>query len=376
MVSLASETKSSSVPDSIKSQNLTVAVINFNGRPYLAETIRAILIAAPPETEIALVDNASTDGSRAYVERHFPTVQIWARPTNDGPGHARNLALARAKSRHVLLLDNDVSPEPECISTLFEGLETCPTASIALTNVVYHDQPDVTQFAGAASHFLGTVTPLWAKRSRNSCGDQSFPCSSLISSALLVDRERLGKLPLFNEDLFIYFEDHEAGLRCNIVGLGIICVPNATCRHREGSIGLSVRQTGEVKPIRIQQSILNRWYVLITLYQKRTLFRFLPAFAFFEAIQLVGAIANGWTTHWFWAAKELFRRRKQIALQRATVQGLRAVADSQILEGGEFPFNRELKPSKLQVSGQWMVNTVCLINWCLTGPKNRSRNGE
>ncbi|MDQ8186833.1 glycosyltransferase [Pelagicoccus sp. SDUM812002] len=364
------------MPDAIKLPNLTVAVVNYNGRPYLAETIRAVQLAAPSGTEIAIVDNASTDDSRAFVESEFPEVQIWAKPANDGPGHARNLALAKAKSRHVLLLDNDVSPEPECIDSLFEGLQQHPSASVALTNIVYHDQNDITQFAGAASHFLGTVIPLWAKQPREACGNVVFTCSSLISSALLVDRERLGNLTLFNEDLFIYFEDHEAGLRCNIAGQRIICVPHATCRHREGSIGLSVRQTGEVKPIRIQQSILNRWYVLMTLYQKRTLARFLPALVFFEAVQLGGAIANGWTPHWLWAAKELFARRKRIFAQRAEVRRIRLVPDSQILEGGSFPFNRELKSSKIQALGQGMINVVCHINWSLTGPKNHSRNGE
>lgn len=364
------------MPNATNQPKLTVAIINYNGRPYLPETIEAVFEAAPLGTEITIVDNASTDNSRTYIKDHFPSVQIWERSTNDGPGHARNLALDKAKSRYVLLLDNDVSPELDCITNLLKGLKQHDVASIGLTNVVYHDQPDVTQFAGAASHFLGTVSPLWAKQLRSACGKQAFHCSSLISSALLVDRERLGELPLFNEDLFIYFEDHEAGLRTTIAGHQIICVPNAICRHREGSIGLSIRQTGEVKPIRIQQSILNRWYVLLTLYQKRTLTRFLPALAFFEAIQLAGAITNGWTTHWLWAAKELFSLRNKIMTQRSLVRRIRVVADSQLLEGGPFPFNRELKVSKLQAYGQWMVNTVCRINWSITGPKNHPRNGE
>jgi len=349
---------------------VTVAVSNYNGKAYLADTLAAAWASVPPGSEVMVVDNASTDGSVALVERRFSQTRILVRGGNDGPGSARNLALRKARFPQVFLIDNDVAPQPGCLEALREAMRRFPAAAVAMPAILYRRLPRRVQFAGGEAHFLGSVAPLEAGQRVEDLDPSPRRCSSIISAALLVDRDRLGGRALFNEELFIYQEDHEAGLRLGIQGGQIVCAPSARCLHGAGSIDLSIRQTGRVTPMRQRQTIYNRWYVVATLYQFRTLARFAPAFLCYEIVQLLGSVASGGGSHWLWAFGRLFRQAGPILRQRRRVGSRRVHSDRELLKGGAFPFNRETAPSRLQKAGQAVVNAVCQANWRLAGPRS------
>lgn len=348
---------------------VSVAIINHNGKHYLAETIHQVQKNCPGVAEVMVVDNLSTDGSLSFLRQTFPFVRIIAREANDGPGAARNLALLSADTDLVLLLDNDVSPCAGCLPSMIESLHRFPRAAVAMPAVLYHDRPDTVQFAGAYAHFMGTVAPYDGNSPAAQLEQASDYCTSMISAALLVDKRRLGEHGLFNESLFIYQEDHEAGYRCQAFGLGLLRVPSARCLHREGTAGLSIRQTGKVQPLRMRHTLFNRWYVLATLYQWQSLVRYLPALLGYEMIVLSGALIGGWTGDWLWAVRHLFSRAPAIIEQRCIVQGGRLISDADILQGGRFPFNTDIESSRMQKAGQQLVNLIGQMNWRLTKPR-------
>lgn len=191
---------------------------------------------------------------------------------------------------------------------------------------------------------------------------------------MMIDRARLGTHQLFSDNLFIYQEDHEAGYRCGIAALDLICVPEARCLHGDGTSGLSIRKTGVMRPERVKQTLLNRWYVVATLYQRTTLLRFLPALVFYDVVVFFGLLIGGHGRDWRWAAKEFARRLPAIRSQRQRNQTSRLRSDARILKGGAFPFNEEIRVSLLQRLGQSMINGVCLLNWCLAKPGRFSRS--
>ena len=90
------------------SMDLSVIVVNYNVKAYIDQCLRSVQRASQGlQVEVIVVDNASSDGSVAHIEKHFPWVTCIASPKNLGFGRANNLAAAQAKGEFVLYLNPD-----------------------------------------------------------------------------------------------------------------------------------------------------------------------------------------------------------------------------------------------------------------------------
>ena len=54
----------------------TIAVINFNGIEVLPATLEALSRIPDPGLRIMVLDNGSTDGSREWVAKHYPQLDL------------------------------------------------------------------------------------------------------------------------------------------------------------------------------------------------------------------------------------------------------------------------------------------------------------
>jgi len=188
-----------------------------------------------------------------------------------------------------------------------------------------------------------------------------------ITSCVMVDRFRFGDRQWFDERLFFYLEDHEFGLRASLQGYDCLTVPAARCLHGAGTIGVSIRQTGRVTPTRVRYTIRNRWLTVLMLYQARTLLRFAPSLAAFEALQLLGAIGKGWLGHWLWAAGSAVRMLPHVLRGRRSMKASRRRGDLDVLSGGPFPFNTAMHRSPVERAAQRALDLIAGLNWRLSG---------
>lgn len=103
----------------------SVIIPCWNVEKWLPECMEGILAAAPSDAEILAVDDGSTDGTRALLERYAERdgrVNVIAQP-NRGVSAARNAALGRAVGRHLFFVDPDDVVEPDFISAMIEAME-------------------------------------------------------------------------------------------------------------------------------------------------------------------------------------------------------------------------------------------------------------
>jgi GT2 family glycosyltransferase len=101
---------------------VTVVVVNWNGAHLLPACLDALAAQDLPAGQMAVwvVDNASSDGSRELLARHYPWVKVLANPRNDGFAGGNNLALRRVGTPFVALLNNDARPAPDWLARLLE----------------------------------------------------------------------------------------------------------------------------------------------------------------------------------------------------------------------------------------------------------------
>ncbi len=88
--------------------DLSICIVNWNR----CELLRNLLLSLQPAyaglaAEVIVVDNASTDGSAKMVAVEFPEVQLTRNGQNLGFSKANNQAVAKARGRYVLFLNND-----------------------------------------------------------------------------------------------------------------------------------------------------------------------------------------------------------------------------------------------------------------------------
>ncbi len=100
---------------------LSIVIVNYNVRYFLEQCLRSIVPSAIGIVhEVIVVDNASTDGSREYLEARFQWVRfIWNRE-NKGFAVANNQGLAESRGQFVLFLNPDTILSEECLSACID----------------------------------------------------------------------------------------------------------------------------------------------------------------------------------------------------------------------------------------------------------------
>lgn len=87
----------------------TVVTVNWNSVEFLRPMLEAVVAMSPRDTEILVVDNGSTDGSRDFLASR-PDLRAMLLPVNVGHGVALDLALPTVSTEYIAVLDVDAFP--------------------------------------------------------------------------------------------------------------------------------------------------------------------------------------------------------------------------------------------------------------------------
>ena len=112
---------------------ILVAIVTYNGLKWIDSLLQPFLYDRD-QLEIAVVDNASTDGTPDEIEKRYPFVRVLRRPSNLGFGAANNLLMeeVQAKERYkgIFLLNQDASISAETIRALADYSQQHPEIGI------------------------------------------------------------------------------------------------------------------------------------------------------------------------------------------------------------------------------------------------------
>jgi glycosyltransferase involved in cell wall biosynthesis len=111
------------------SGRVSVIIPCHNMAAYLAETIGSVLAQTYPAAEILVIDDGSTDESRAVAASFGPCVSLHTKP-NGGPASARNLGMSLAQGTYLAFLDGDDLWHPEKLARQVARMEANPELSL------------------------------------------------------------------------------------------------------------------------------------------------------------------------------------------------------------------------------------------------------
>jgi GT2 family glycosyltransferase len=108
---------------------LSVIIVNYNVRFFLEQCLHSVKKAMTSvEGEIIVVDNASKDGSRSYLEPIFRDVKFFWNKENTGFAKANNQALQVAKGDFILYLNPDTIVPEDCFIKCLDFFQQRPDA--------------------------------------------------------------------------------------------------------------------------------------------------------------------------------------------------------------------------------------------------------
>ena len=215
---------------------IVAVTLNWNGG---ADTVRAVESLQGIETIV--VDNGSTAGSDAEVERRFPEVELIRTGANLGFAGGNNVGIKRALERGadwVLLLNNDAIAGEGIAAALERAAAARPDAGLLACKIYLHD--DVLQYAGASfAPILGYSGRLTGYGQRDDGRwDQLRDVGRADGAAMAASRAAIERVGLLDEELFAYVEDVDWSLRMRAAGFAVVFVPEARVWHRgSGSTG-------------------------------------------------------------------------------------------------------------------------------------------
>lgn len=208
--------------------------LNWNRPADTLECLESLEAQTYPNLRLMVVDNGSNDDSVARIQDRFPQSEMVISRENRGFAGGANLAFHRALEAGadlIYLVNNDTLIEAEAVASLVAQVQ--PDVGIVAPLIYYADERERIWSAG------GVLRP-WILEKRGDdrgkldAGQWPGPVEKdfVTGCGMLLSRQTLEQVGLFDERFFMYYEDMDLCLRARQAGLRILLVPAAKMWHK------------------------------------------------------------------------------------------------------------------------------------------------
>ena len=334
---------------------VTVAVISYNGKKVIQLCLDSIFSQTYKPLKVFLINNASTDGTPAWVKKHYPEVEVLDYPENKGPNPARNFAIQKSPNSLVMLVDDDAVLEENCIHELVQAAKKYPDSAVWSPRIVYHDQQDLIQFEGVFLHYLTEAILLNGDTPISQGVKEITPIQVAGGVSYMVSKEAALSVDLFDEYYFFGRTDGEFTFRLTQAGQTLYTVPKAVCYHRVKRRGLS----------KVFYQVRNRLYLMLTTYSWKTIVFLLPALIVYEISLVAFLLLKGSILEYIKAVFEVISDLPKILERRKLVQTHRQLPDRDVIHNGPVNIRGDLVENKVIAFLKSLLDGFFIFYWKL-----------
>lgn len=224
----------------MKQTKVSVLIVNFNSKEYLYKCLESLSIQTFKNFEVILVDNNSSDGSAEYIKDKFLksktfklNIKLIEEKENHGFSGGNNIAYKHSYGDYIILLNNDTKVEPDYIENFVNVFIEFPKCGIAQSKILIYDSPETIQVAGsfwtkyAYLYHFGFYKPANQKKYNT-----SYKIFAALGASMILKREVIEKIGLFNNLFWHYYEDSDLCHRAINAGYDVMYYPKAVCYHK------------------------------------------------------------------------------------------------------------------------------------------------
>ena len=239
------------------SPDLSVIVVSTNEAHWLDDCLRTVFDhAGTAKLDVIVVDNASTDGTREFVESRFPRARV-VESVNRGFAHGNNRGLITSDARYVLFLNPDTQILDGTFGALIEMLDGRPEIGLVGVRQLRADgelHPTIRRFPTASRAFgeallseRWPVHPSWSgERVLDPAAyEKECECDWTSGSFMLTRREALQSAGYLDERFFIYSEETDLCFRIKRHGWKVVHLPLMSIIHHANKAGIRPRMMAQ-----------------------------------------------------------------------------------------------------------------------------------
>jgi GT2 family glycosyltransferase len=216
----------------------SVVIPNWNGLRFLDVCLRALEQQTYPDIEVILADNASADGSTAFVRAHFPAVRVLDMGRNAGFTGACNAGMQAATGEFIALLNNDTEVEHGWAAAVVTAFRAHGESigSVA-SKMLLFDRRDTIHTTGDYFTTDGRAGNRGVWERDTGQYDRAEDVFSACGGSAVYRRVMLEHIGLLDDAFFFSGEDVDLGWRAQLAGWRCLYTPDAIVYHHLSATG-------------------------------------------------------------------------------------------------------------------------------------------
>ncbi|MCX6340258.1 MAG: glycosyltransferase family 2 protein [Candidatus Aureabacteria bacterium] len=212
-----------------------IVVLNYNGMAHLEECFASLMKLDYRNVGIALVDNASTDGSQDYIRKCFPNVQLIQNAINEHFAQGMNRGMKywlEKGADYIALLNNDVEVERDWLAELIKMVQTDQRIGAVASRMMYYTNRKIINGIGVDFNMMAYAWDRYQGETFKKSMGHSEDVFSFCAGAVLLNVAALRETGLFDPWHMFYLEDVDLSFRLHARGWRIVTAPSAVVYHK------------------------------------------------------------------------------------------------------------------------------------------------
>ena len=211
-------------------------ILAWNQKQDTVECLESVLKMDYPNFRVIVVDNGSTDGTPDLLRAAYPDVELIISSENVGIARGYNLGIEHALEQaadYVLIMNNDITVDRQMLDELVKMGESRPDVGMLMPKIYHYGSQTQLWCVGARWRtFPPGVKLIGFNEEDGPLYQRLREIEYAPSCCLLLRRETLEKVGLFDPEYFFYNDDWDLSARIRKGGYKILFVPQAKLWHK------------------------------------------------------------------------------------------------------------------------------------------------
>ena len=222
-----------------------IVLLSYNSLPLVTKFLPKIINSVPctPEIEIIVVDNASTDNTKEFVEENYPQVTLMRFEKNVGFTGGYLKSLAQIEAENYVLISSDIEVSPNWFQPAIDLLNSSDDIACVQPKIMSYDRRAEFEYAGAAGGYIDALGyPFCKGRMINVLEEDKGQYDEVSEvfwasgACLFIKSEAWRKAKGFDKDFFAHMEEIDMCWRLKGMGYRIMYQPKSMIYHMGGFV--------------------------------------------------------------------------------------------------------------------------------------------
>ena len=185
-------------------RNLTIILPSYRSKKLILSHLKFL----SKNYKIIVIENSYDTSLEKIIKSKYKNVEVYLKK-NIGYGRAVNFAAKKVKTKFFFVMNPDAKIYKNTLKNLI-------TYTKKLKN-------------------FGAIGPIYENQ-KNKFRRKLVKVNKLVSAAMLINTKTFLKIKGYDENFFLYYEDDDFFLKCNIKNLNIYNITNSFIKHNKSKI--------------------------------------------------------------------------------------------------------------------------------------------